>query len=54
MNAKAPYFLCQAFGELLADGGSIVLISSVSARRRGSQEQSVYCASKAAVSSIAR
>ena len=54
VNAKAPYFLCQAFGGLLADGGSIVLISSVSARLAGSQEQSVYCASKAAVSSIAR
>jgi NAD(P)-dependent dehydrogenase (short-subunit alcohol dehydrogenase family) len=54
VNAKAVYFLCQAFGQLLADGGSIVLLSSVSARSAASQEQSVYCASKAAVSSIAR
>ena len=54
VNAKAAYFLCQAFGPLLADGGSIVLLSSVSARSAASQEQSVYCASKAAVSSIAR
>jgi NAD(P)-dependent dehydrogenase (short-subunit alcohol dehydrogenase family) len=54
VNAKAVYFLCQGFGGLLGDGGSIVLLSSVSARSAASQEQSVYCASKAAVSSIAR
>jgi NAD(P)-dependent dehydrogenase (short-subunit alcohol dehydrogenase family) len=54
VNAKAAYFLCQVFGPLLADGGSIVALSSVSARSAASQEQSVYCASKAAVSSIAR
>src|SRR5207237_5096493 len=50
VNAKSVYFLCQAFGELLRDGGSIVTLSSVSARSAASQEQSVYCASKAAVS----
>ena len=54
VNAKAPYFLCKAFGELLVDGGSIVTVSSVSARSAASQEQSVYCASKAALSSITR
>jgi NAD(P)-dependent dehydrogenase (short-subunit alcohol dehydrogenase family) len=54
VNAKACYFLCQAFGALLTDGGSVVLLSSVSARSASSLEQSVYCASKAAVSSIAR
>lgn len=54
VNAKAAYFLCRDFGPLLADGGSIVLLSSVSARNAASLEQSVYCASKAAVSSIAR
>jgi NAD(P)-dependent dehydrogenase (short-subunit alcohol dehydrogenase family) len=54
VNAKSIYFLCQAFGTLLRDGGSIVLLSSVSARSAASQEQSVYCASKAAVSSITR
>jgi NAD(P)-dependent dehydrogenase (short-subunit alcohol dehydrogenase family) len=54
VNAKAVYFLCQAFGGLLGDRGSIVLLSSVSARSAASQEQSVYCASKAAVSSVAR
>src|SRR5206468_3603578 len=43
-----------AFGELLVDGGSIVTVSSVSARSAASQEQSVYCASKAALSSITR
>ncbi len=54
VNAKAPYFLCRDFGPLLADGGSIVTVSSVSARSAGSLEQSVYCASKAALSSITR
>jgi NAD(P)-dependent dehydrogenase (short-subunit alcohol dehydrogenase family) len=54
VNAKAVYFLCKGFGALLADGGSIVTLSSVSARSAASLEQSVYCASKAAVSSITR
>jgi NAD(P)-dependent dehydrogenase (short-subunit alcohol dehydrogenase family) len=54
VNAKSAYFLCQLFGPLLRDQGSIVLLSSVSARSAASLEQSVYCASKAAVSSIAR
>jgi NAD(P)-dependent dehydrogenase (short-subunit alcohol dehydrogenase family) len=54
VNAKAVYFLCQEFGPLLSDGGSIVTVSSVSARSAASLEQSVYCASKAAVSSITR
>ena len=54
VNAKSIYFLCQAFASLLRDGGSIVALSSVSARNAASQEQSVYCASKAAVSSIVR
>jgi NAD(P)-dependent dehydrogenase (short-subunit alcohol dehydrogenase family) len=54
VNAKAAYFLCKDFGALLADGGSIVTVSSISARSAGSLEQSVYCASKAALSSITR
>ncbi len=54
VNAKAVYFICKDFGPLLADGGSIVTVSSVSARSAASLEQSVYCASKAAVSSITR
>jgi NAD(P)-dependent dehydrogenase (short-subunit alcohol dehydrogenase family) len=54
VNAKAVYFLCKLFGSLLEDGGSIVTLSSVSARVAASLEQSVYCASKAAVSSIMR
>jgi 2-keto-3-deoxy-L-fuconate dehydrogenase len=54
VNAKSFYFLCKEFGPLLADGGSIVVVSSVSARSAASLEQSVYCASKAAVSSITR
>lgn len=54
VNAKAAYFLCKDFGSRLVDGGSIVTLSSVSARSAASLEQSVYCASKAAVSSITR
>lgn len=54
VNAKATYFLCRDLGSRLADGGSIVTLSSVSARSAASQEQSVYCATKAAVSSITR
>jgi NAD(P)-dependent dehydrogenase (short-subunit alcohol dehydrogenase family) len=54
VNAKAVYFLCRAFGALLAEGGSIVTLSSISARIAASLEQSVYCASKAAVGSITR
>jgi NAD(P)-dependent dehydrogenase (short-subunit alcohol dehydrogenase family) len=54
VNAKSAYFLCRDFGPLLADGGSIVTVSSVSARSAASLEQSVYCASKAALGSITR
>jgi NAD(P)-dependent dehydrogenase (short-subunit alcohol dehydrogenase family) len=54
VNAKAVYFLCKDFGSLMRDSGSIVTLSSVSARSAASLEQSVYCASKAAVSSITR
>lgn len=54
VNAKPVYFLCKTFGALLADGGAIVTLSSVSARSAASLEQSVYCASKAAVGSITR
>jgi NAD(P)-dependent dehydrogenase (short-subunit alcohol dehydrogenase family) len=54
VNAKPVYFLCKAFGDLLREGGAIVTLSSISARSAASLEQSVYCASKAAVSSITR
>jgi NAD(P)-dependent dehydrogenase (short-subunit alcohol dehydrogenase family) len=54
VNAKSVYFLCRAFDGLLLDGGAIVTLSSISARSAASLEQSIYCASKAAVSSITR
>jgi NAD(P)-dependent dehydrogenase (short-subunit alcohol dehydrogenase family) len=54
VNAKSVYFLCKRFGELIRDGGSIVTVSSISARNAASLEQSVYCASKAAVGSVTR
>ncbi len=54
VNAKSVYFLCKSFGPLLRVGASIVTLSSAGARNATSLEQSVYCASKAAVSSITR
>ena len=54
VNAKAVYFLLKILAERIVDRGSVVTLSSVSARNAASQEQSVYCASKAAVSSITR
>ncbi len=54
VNAKAVYFLLQGLTGQIVDGGSVVTVSSISARSAASQEQSVYCASKAAVSSITR
>jgi NAD(P)-dependent dehydrogenase (short-subunit alcohol dehydrogenase family) len=54
VNAKPVYFLCQAFGALLVDDGAVVTLSSISARNAASLEQSIYCASKAEVSSITR
>ena len=54
VNAKALFFLCQAFGRALPEGGSIVNLSSVAARSAATLEVSVYAASKAAVVSITR
>jgi NAD(P)-dependent dehydrogenase (short-subunit alcohol dehydrogenase family) len=54
VNTKAPYFLCKDLGPLIVDGGAVVILSSLSGRWAASTEQSVYCLSKAAVSSVAR
>jgi NAD(P)-dependent dehydrogenase (short-subunit alcohol dehydrogenase family) len=50
-NLKGTFFGCQAAGTHLAEGGVIVNISSL-ASKRGSANNSVYCASKFAVNGI--
>lgn len=50
-NLKGVFFGCQAAGALLKEGGCIVNISSL-ASRRGSANNSVYCASKFGVNGI--
>jgi NAD(P)-dependent dehydrogenase (short-subunit alcohol dehydrogenase family) len=54
VNAKALFFLCQAFVRVLPADGSIVNVSSVAAKSAATVEVSVYAASKAAVLSITR
>jgi NAD(P)-dependent dehydrogenase (short-subunit alcohol dehydrogenase family) len=54
VNAKALFFMCQAFGRVLPDDGSIVNLSSVSARDARTTETAVYASSKAAVISLTR
>ncbi|HEY8584695.1 MAG TPA: SDR family oxidoreductase [Capillimicrobium sp.] len=54
VNAKALFFLCQAFAERLPDGGRIVNLASVAARNQSTLETCVYAASKAAVVAITR
>jgi NAD(P)-dependent dehydrogenase (short-subunit alcohol dehydrogenase family) len=54
VNAKALFFLCQAFAERLPDGGRIVNLASVAARNQSTLETAVYAASKAAVVAITR
>jgi 3-oxoacyl-[acyl-carrier protein] reductase/meso-butanediol dehydrogenase/(S,S)-butanediol dehydrogenase/diacetyl reductase len=50
-NLKGVFFGCQAAGSVLKEGGCIVNISSL-ASRRGSANNSVYCASKFGVNGI--
>ncbi len=52
VNAKALFFLCQAFARGVADGGRIINIASVAARTQATPETCVYAASKAAVLAI--
>jgi len=54
LNAKALFFLCQAFAEVVPDGGRIVNLASVAARTQATPETCVYAASKAAVVAITR
>ncbi len=50
-NLKGVFFSCQAAGEVLPAGGCIVNVSSL-ASKRGSANNSVYCASKFGVNGI--
>lgn len=50
-NLKGVFFGCQAAGALLPAGGCIVNVSSL-ASKRGSANNSVYCASKFGVNGI--
>jgi NAD(P)-dependent dehydrogenase (short-subunit alcohol dehydrogenase family) len=54
LNAKAVFFLCQAFARIVPDGGRIVNLASVAARTQATPETCVYAASKAAVVAITR
>jgi NAD(P)-dependent dehydrogenase (short-subunit alcohol dehydrogenase family) len=53
VNTKGPYFTVQRLAPLMAEGGGIVLITSVS-NVKGLPMNSVYAASKAALRSMAR
>jgi len=50
-NLKGTFFGCQAAAELLGRGGCIINVSSL-AGKRGSANNSVYCASKFGVNGI--
>lgn len=54
VNAKSMFFLIQAASRRMRDGGSIVNLSSMGARRNVNVETAVYGASKAAVMSMTR
>lgn len=53
VNVKGVFFTVQRFAELMNDGGSVILNTSVS-HHKGWPATSVYAASKAAVRSLAR
>jgi NAD(P)-dependent dehydrogenase (short-subunit alcohol dehydrogenase family) len=54
VNAESIFFLCQQIGPRLRDGGSIVNLSSSSAKLATTTEASVYAASKTAILSVTR
>ncbi len=53
-NAESVFFLCQAMGSRMRDGGSIVNFSSPAAKFVATTEAAVYAATKAAISQITR
>lgn len=54
INARATFFLSQELIPALNDGGSVVNLSSMAARRAVNVETAVYAASKAAIASMTR
>ena len=54
VNAESVFFLCQAIGPRMREGGAIVNLSSSIAKFAANTEAAVYAASKAAVLSITR
>jgi NAD(P)-dependent dehydrogenase (short-subunit alcohol dehydrogenase family) len=53
-NTESTFFLCQAMGSRMRDGGSIVNFSSPSAKFVATTEAAVYAATKAAISQVTR
>jgi 3-oxoacyl-[acyl-carrier protein] reductase len=54
INLTAPYLCCRAAAGWLADGGRVVLLSSLAARTGGVATSSGYAASKGALESFAK
>jgi len=54
VNAKALFFLCQAFVPRLQPGGAVVNVASGAGKTGSTHEAAVYSASKAAVLSATR
>lgn len=54
VNAASVFFLSQLIGPHIRDGGAIVNLSSVAARRAANLETAAYAATKSAVLSITR
>jgi NAD(P)-dependent dehydrogenase (short-subunit alcohol dehydrogenase family) len=54
VNAKALFFLCQAFAPRLQPGGAVVNVASGAGKTGSTHEAAVYGASKAAVLSATR
>ena len=54
VNAKALFFLCQAFAPRLQPGGAVVNVASSAGKTGSTHEAAVYGASKAAVLSVTR
>lgn len=54
-NLKAPFFLTQTLLPYIPQGGRIILISSIAARRFSfGLQQTAYAISKAAIEALAR
>ncbi len=53
-NVESTFFLCQAMGTRMTEGGAIVNFSSPSAKFVATTEAAVYAATKAAISQVTR